>query len=109
MTALKAGEVAKGYEGLTKGSRLEGKDEELANLREQTEKAVKIYGGVVSWDNAGLVRQEKHQALGIAILCCDHVPVYFYFIWYRNAETAPWTLVNVWFSDQAKDYFILRR
>lgn len=109
LAGLKAGEVAKTYATLFKGSRLEGNAEQIDVMVEQTDKGIKLYGGIVGWENCGIVRQEKHQAFGMGILCCEQVPVYFYFVWYRNAESAPWVLINSWFSDQAKDYWSLRK
>jgi hypothetical protein len=108
MASLKVGEFAKAYETLVKGSRIEEKQDQVANLRDQTEKGAAAYGGIVGWDNMGIVRQDKHQAFGIALLATKQVPVYFYFVWYRTSETAPWMLINVWFSDVSKDYWQLR-
>jgi len=109
MATLKAGKIEKAYDTLFKGSRFADKPDQVENLIDQTAKGVGLYGGVVGFDNGGIVRQEKNQAFGIAILCCDQVPMYFYFVWYRSSETAPWALVNVWFNDQVKDYWMLRR
>jgi hypothetical protein len=108
LTTLKAGEFAKAYETLIKGSKIEEKQDQVANLREQTERGATMYGGVAGWENLG-VRQEKHQAFGQAILCCKQAPMYFYFVWYRPTEASPWTLINVWFSDVAKDYWQLKQ
>ena len=109
LATLKAGKIEKAYDALFKGSRFADKPDQVENLIDQTAKGVGLYGGVVGFENTGIIRQEKYQALGMGILCCDQVPMYFYFVWYRSAETAPWAVINVWFSDQVKDYWMLRR
>lgn len=109
LAGLKAGEFAKAYDKLLKGSPIEEKQDQVANLRDQTERGVTLYGGSMGFENMGIVRQEKHQGFGIGILCTKQVPVYFYFVWYRPTEASPWALVNVWFSDVSKDYWQLRK
>lgn len=108
MAGVKAGDISKAYDDLLKGGRIGEKEEMVDKLKDQTRAGVKLYSGVVGWENLGIVRQEKHQAFGIALLCCKDVPVYFYFVWYRSEEGAPWALINIWFSDQSKDYWMLR-
>ena len=109
LKALKAGDVGKAYDALVKGTSLEAQKEQLEKQREMTEKSIKARGGIVTWDNAGIIRQDKHQALGIAILCCDQAPVFFYFTWYRNTETGPWVLLGVNINDMIKDYWLLKK
>lgn len=109
LATLKGGKIEKAYDTLFKGGRFADKPDQVEKLIDQTAKGVGLYGGVVEIENCGILRQEKHQAFGLGILCCDQVPVYFYFVWYRNAETAPWALINVWFSDLGKDYWALRK
>jgi hypothetical protein len=103
---LKAGAAGKAYEKLFKGTRFAGEAEKMAG---ETEKGTSIYGAVADVENLGLVRQDKHHALGIALLCCEQASLNFYFTWYRPTEASPWTLNGFWFNDQTKEYWQFRK
>ena len=103
---VKAGDVEKAYEKLFKGTRFAGEVEKMLG---ETEKGISVYGKIVGVENLGLVRQEKHQAIGMASLCCEEGPLNFYLTWYRKTEAAPWKLSGFWFNDQSKEYFQVRK
>jgi len=106
---VKEGEIEKAYTGLLKGSGLEGKNDQVDNLIQATERGPKVYGAFVGWDNFGIVRQEKHQGFGLGLIRCEQKPIYVYFAWYRCQEKAPWAITSVWISDVPKDYWLTPR
>jgi len=108
LKALQQEKVKEAFEDLLEGSLILDKKQDVENLVTQTEKGIAIYGGVTSIEDLGIVRQDKHLATGLAIVCCEKAPLYFYFIWYRNKADAPWRLHNVWFDDNSK-YFMEHR
>ena len=107
--SVKAGEIEKAYEVLLKGSGLEGKNDQVVNLVEATDRGVKLYGGVQGWDNFGIVKPEKHQGFGLGLIRCAQKPIYVYFAWYRPEERAPWAITSVWISDVPKEYWLTPR
>lgn len=99
---LKAGEIDKAYEKIFKGTRFAAESEKMSD---ETEKGISVYGDVAGFENLGLVRQGRHQALGVASLCCEQAPLNFYFTWYRKTEASPWKLTGFSFNDQAKEFW----
>ncbi|MBI4565619.1 MAG: hypothetical protein HY716_13070 [Planctomycetes bacterium] len=107
---LKAGDVKKAYGEILKDSLIQKEQgEQVENLITQTEQGVKLYGGAGGWENLGFVRSDKYVAMGLGVLCCDTMPLFFYFAWYRKSETSPWSLINIWFNDQPKEFWSFRR
>jgi len=107
LASVKAGEVDEAYAALLKGSAIP--EDQVGSLAEETRKGVKIYGGVAGVQNLGLVKQEKHIAFGVAIVCADRMPLFFYFVWYRKTEAAPWVIINSWFNDKSREFLEFRR
>jgi hypothetical protein len=109
LKAVKGEKIKEAYEDLLEGSLILEKKGDVENLVKQTEKAVALYGDVTSIEDFGVVKQDKHLASGLGMVCCEKAPLFFYFIWYRNKPDAPWRLHNVWFDDNSKAFLEHRK
>lgn len=109
LKAIQGEKVKDAYEDLLEGSLILEKKGDVENLVKQTEKALHLYGEVSAIEDLGIVRQEKHLASGLGMVCCEKAPLFFYFIWYRPKADAPWRLHNVWFDDNAKTFMEHRK
>ncbi len=105
LKAIQAGKIQEGYAELFRGSHLLDSKEEVENLVTQTEKGIKIYGGLGATENLGLTREHKLVAFGSAVVGCEKAPLYFYFIWYRPRLDAPWRCQVAWFDDNSRAFF----
>jgi hypothetical protein len=106
LSDVKAGEVDAAYEKLFKGTRFAAEAEKMSD---ETEKGISLYGEIAGVENLGLIKQDKHQALGMALVCCEQNSLNVFFTWYRKTEAAPWKLNGFWFNDQAKEYWQFRK
>ena len=109
LKAVQAGKIQDAYKELLRGSPILEKQADVDNLVAQTEKGVGIYGGVTSFEDMGLLRQHRNVAFGVSVLACEKAPLYFYFVWFRPREEAPWRIQNAWFDDNSRAFFDARK
>ncbi len=107
LKSIQGGKVKGAYEQIIKDGPLTM--DVCDKLVAEAKKGIELYGDAAEFENLGLVREDKHIAMGIGILCTERTPLFFYFVWYRPTEKDAWRLVNTWFNDQTKEYFSLRR
>ncbi len=101
---LQEGKIQEAFAEILRGSLVLQNKAEVDNLIVQTEKGLKVYGGITAVENLGLTREHKLVAFGSAVVGCEKGPLYFYFIWYRPRPDAPWRAQNVWFDDNSKAF-----
>lgn len=104
LKGLQEGKVQEAYAEILRGSLILQNKTDVDNLVVQTEKGLKVYGGITAVENLGLTREHKLVAFGSAVVGCEKGPLYFYFIWYRPRLDAPWRSQNVWFDDNSKAF-----
>jgi hypothetical protein len=105
LKGLQEGKIPEAFAELLRGSLILQNKAELENLITQTEKGLKLYGGITAVENLGLTREHKLVAYGSALVGCEKGPLFFYFIWYRPRLDAPWRAQNVWFDDNSRAFF----
>lgn len=104
LKGLQEGKIQESFAELLRGSLVLQNKTEVDNLIVQTEKGLKVYGGITAFENLGLTREHKLVAFGSAVVGCEKGPLYFYFIWYRPRLDAAWRIQNVWFDDNSKAF-----
>ena len=110
LRTIQGEKIKEAYDILMEGSRIpHDREADVEILVKKTEQAIAGSGRVSSIEDLGIVRQDKQVAWGLAIVCCEVRPVFFYFVWYRNKPDAPWHMTNVWFDTDSKNFLSYRK
>ncbi|OHB27214.1 MAG: hypothetical protein A2790_00680 [Phenylobacterium sp. RIFCSPHIGHO2_01_FULL_69_31] len=98
---IRSGDVTGAYQSLGRGTLLDQKQMELANVANQTDSMLKLYGKMIDWEMMSENKLSDSYVIRNYLVRTERGPVFFNFHLYHSPNG--WVISNIYFTDILKN------